>query len=307
MSNKRLNLLFGLGPMALIMVGMWGIYNNSNIPALASLAPWRVLGSAVLVLAGLSLISSIFVFHDSLREMGLGGPSLFRKIRSSQGGEQRLVLCLLIVVNLAVIVAYVAGAEKALDWVFGWLAGTFGVRKAPAAMLWFPILTLNVTLGWVIRYDNFWKALPGFLLSLAVGVGFLLATTAIIDRVLAPDENVWLRWDWARYAQGVLGRYILWGTIQQFLFLSILNTRFRKGLSNPWMSAVCTGLCFGAIHAPVWTLSVLTFLGGTLWGWFFQKNPNLIIAGFVHGCLGTYVSIMLSHPWVPMKVGPIGM
>ena len=41
--SPSLNLCFSLGPMALILVGLWGIYNNANIPSLAKLANWELL------------------------------------------------------------------------------------------------------------------------------------------------------------------------------------------------------------------------------------------------------------------------
>jgi len=294
--------------MVLILVGLWGFVNNVNVPSLADKAPWESLGEGIMVLAGLLLIVASFLFGDSWNDLGLaGGANLHWIRRQVSNGTRWLVLGSCALMHVLLLVAYFCGGQGVLDWGFGKLIGQLGLRRSPHVLLWFPMLSLDITLWWVLRYDNLRKAVPTFGLACVVGVAFLLLLTSIMDSHCSPNERLWQRWDTDTFLRGLLGRYILWGTIQQLLFLSFLNTRFRKGISNPMASALMTGLCFGLIHAPVWSLAWITFFGGTVWAWCFQRAPNLFLAGLVHGILGTLLGLLLSDPWFPMRVGPFSL
>jgi len=292
----------------LILVGLWGFVNNVNIPSLADKAPWKILGEGVMVLAGLLLISAAFLFGDSWNDLGLAGGANVRWIRKHASSRTRwLVLGFFVLTHVVLLLAYSCGGRGVLDWGFGKLIGQLGLRRVPHVLLWFPMLSLDVTLWFVLRYDNLRKAAPTFGVAGAVGVAFLLLLTWVMDEHFSPNERLWQRWNTEIFLRGLLGRYILWGTIQQLLFLSFLNTRFRKAVSNSTASALMTGLCFGLIHAPVWALVWVTILGGTVWAWCFQRTPNLFLAGVVHGILGTLLGMMLSDPWFPMRVGPLSL
>jgi len=306
--DRRLHLLFAVAPMVLILAGLWGFVNNVNIPSLADKAPWQRMGEGVIGLSILFLIPAPFLFGDTWRDLGMAGGANVHWFRKKATQAQRAWVFLACVVVHALIAAgYFGGGQAILQWGFGKLIGQLGLRKAPHVLLWFPILSLNVTFWLIIRYDNFREAFPKFGLAAAIGVVFLLLLTGIMDAWFSPGERLWDRWDTNQYLRGLLGRYILWGTLQQLLFLSLLNVRFRRGISDPRVSALATGVCFGIIHAPVWSLALLTFLGGTVWAWCFQRTPHLFLAGFVHGALGTLLGILLSDPWFPMMVGPLSL
>jgi len=306
--GRRLHLVFGVAPMALILVGLWGFVNNVNIPRLADKAPWETWGQAVICLAALFLLPAPFLFGDTWRDLGMAGGANLRWFRREATRRQRLwVLSAFAVAHLLIVAGYFGGGEPVLQWGFGKLIRQLGLKNAPHALLWFPIVSLNATFWLIFRFDNLREALPKFGAAAAVGAVFLLLLTWIADTWFSPGERLWDRWNTNEYLRGLLGRYILWGTIQQLLFLSFLNTRFRKGISDPRLSALATGLCFGLIHAPVWSLAFLTFLGGTAWAWCFQRAPHLFLAGFVHGALGTLLGVFLADPWVPMRVGPLSL
>jgi hypothetical protein len=127
--------------------------------------------------------------------------------------------------------------------------------------------------------------------------------------------------NWTRFGQfSWLGRagffpqlaaYAPWALLQQWLLLSYLNTRIRRtvprtgwlGLPGRVITTGLTGLAFGAMHAPNVPLALLTFAGGCVSGWLFQRDRsrNLSVVALAHGLAGTLLATLTT---VPMNVGP---
>ena len=65
-----------------------------------------------------------------------------------------------------------------------------------------------------------------------------------------------------------------------------------------------TAIIFAGMHALNPTLMVATFLGGIIWAWTFQRQPNLLATTLSHILLGAVLGPSLPDWLLPnMKVG----
>ena len=106
--------------------------------------------------------------------------------------------------------------------------------------------------------------------------------------------------------------YLLWGFVQQGLFLGYFNARIRKGIGpHPLaglpargFAALLSGILFGAIHLPSLPLAAFTTVEGALLAWYFQSDAtrNLFVVAVIHAVAGTLFSALLPFstnigPW----------
>lgn len=100
-----------------------------------------------------------------------------------------------------------------------------------------------------------------------------------------------------------LSRY-LWPFLQQYLMLGFLNRRLQDVFGNGRSSLIVTAIVFAGMHALNPTLMVATFLGGLIWAWTFQRQPNLFATTLSHVILGAVLGHSLPAWLLPnMKVG----
>lgn len=111
----------------------------------------------------------------------------------------------------------------------------------------------------------------------------------LVDQGLLEEENLLIDFF------GQFLYYILWGFIQQVLFLSFIHVRLRKVF--PTMSrmriSLLTGAIFGSYHLFNFPLVTFTFVSGTIWAWSFYETPNLLTVSISHGLGGTLSSIFV--------------
>jgi hypothetical protein len=114
------------------------------------------------------------------------------------------------------------------------------------------------------------------------------------------------------------GRYIAWGGVQQFLFMSIFLTLWKKVFprSKGYIVAVGTSCIFGVIHAIDWPLMIFTFVAGLFWakGWHAEyydpktgrvvHGNNLFLWGLVHGFGGSLLGMLVPFS---LGVGPFNI
>ncbi len=100
-----------------------------------------------------------------------------------------------------------------------------------------------------------------------------------------------------------LSRY-LWPFFQQYLMLGFLNQRLQDVLGKGRSSLVVTAIIFAGMHAPNPTLMFATFLGGLIWTWTFQRQPDLFATTISHVVLGAVLGHSLPARLLPnMRVG----
>ena len=101
--------------------------------------------------------------------------------------------------------------------------------------------------------------------------------------------------------------YIVWGWVQQLLFLSCFTLQLARGcdayhsVTGKYVACFISGLFFGSLHVPSYWLSFSTFVFGNLWGFRFLDAPNLLVFGTSHGMLATTLEMLLP---IEFRVGP---
>ncbi|MBD3351944.1 MAG: hypothetical protein GF364_10710 [Candidatus Lokiarchaeota archaeon] len=207
----------------------------------------------------------------------------------------------------------------------------FGVVSLVAVLVFFPFL---------IKFENL-HAPKGAILMITVNTLVLTAILVAVFHVVLPmtglngeeiawpypfnsgiEEEVHLLWqndfwlgalfdEWA-------GRYIWWGALQQYLFMSYYLVLWQKVFPNSkgYIVSVGTSMIFGVIHAVDYPLMLFTGIAGLMWAYFWHKEyydkktgkvhrgNNLLLWGMVHGFGGSLMAIIIPFS---MSVGPFNM
>jgi len=130
------------------------------------------------------------------------------------------------------------------------------------------------------RFDNFLRAakllaLPMIVVAvLCVGLGLIFGTK--------PDL---LRWHPERPIVGQLALGFAWGFVQQYVLQSFINRRAQIFWQKGLRSVVLTALVFSLLHFPNPWLMLVTFVGGIVWAFVYQRAPNLIALALSHSLM----------------------
>jgi hypothetical protein len=175
------------------------------------------------------------------------------------------------------------------------------------------IIIIELIIFSMFRYDNFKQSFKEFIKMGIISLPPYLIVIAVYYFGAGP--NTWVyegkMFEIGDFMLGWLG-YVVWGSIQQLLFLGYFNTRIRKALLGyewkyakyaPLISMFICASFFAIIHLPS-MLAIFTFIGGALWSWYFQKKgcANILVAGIFHGFFGTLLGSYLA--FIPFSVGP---
>jgi membrane protease YdiL (CAAX protease family) len=103
---------------------------------------------------------------------------------------------------------------------------------------------------------------------------------------------------WAR-----LGLLPVWALLQQYTMLGFTFRRLRQFLRAN-QSIMITGGLFALVHVPNYPLMFLTFLGGLIWSFVYERAPNLFASAISHVLLSATVLVAVPEWILPsMTVG----
>lgn len=131
-----------------------------------------------------------------------------------------------------------------------------------------------------LRFDNFLQALKLILLPMIVVAGISLTIG-----LLAGARPDFFRWHSERLILVQLALGFGWGFVQQYVLQGFINRRTQVVWGRGVVSVLLTALVFSALHFPNPWLMVITFVGGLIWAFVYQRAPNLFALALSHGVM----------------------
>lgn len=182
------------------------------------------------------------------------------------------------------------------EWILSAAAGrTQLIVAIPTALAFILIIYSHVLrresardLGF--RLDNFLPALRLLLLPMIV-----IAGISLLIGWESGSRLDFFRWHADRLILFQLAIGFGWGFLQQYVLQSFMNRRAQVIWGRGTVSVLLTALIFSVLHFPNPWLMVVTFVGGLVWAFVYQRQPNLFALGLSHGVM-TWVLVSTLPP-----------
>ena len=143
------------------------------------------------------------------------------------------------------------------------------------------------------RLDNFLSAARSLFLPTVGAVLVIIAVAWVLNQsfISAPWRN----------------RFLLlpvWALVQQYALNGFINRRAQLVMGKGWQSVFVVAVVFGLLHLPNPLLSLLTFAGGLIWAFAYQRHPNLFALALSHSIISITLALAVSSKWLDsLRVG----
>lgn len=130
-----------------------------------------------------------------------------------------------------------------------------------------------------LSFSNFLPAMKLLLAPMLIFTSLLMFVAWI-----AGGAN-FFRWSGGQSILGMPALGLLWGFIQQFALQSFINRRAQIVWGKGAKSVLLVAAVFALLHFPNPALTLATFVGGLVWAWVFQREPNLWALALSHSLM----------------------
>lgn len=102
---------------------------------------------------------------------------------------------------------------------------------------------------------------------------------------------------------GIAQQYFLQGFIYRRIRFMLTGRMVGHATNLNWTALILTASIFGLVHAPNLTLVMLTFTGGIIWSWIYERAQNIYAIGISHGL----ISLIIVYTMPPSILESLGV
>ena len=95
-----------------------------------------------------------------------------------------------------------------------------------------------------------------------------------------------------------VARYLAWAAVQQFLICVIVAERIERVTASSRIALLGAALIFALLHTPNGMLMQLSFVGGLIWIWNWQRHRALLANIVAHATSGLLLAGSLPPQWL---------